>query len=149
MQNLEGTVCKIFAAYLWSCLCCTWCLPPGPKPKRFNSHAIKQKLHGFWDTLSSKHDLRTQQRNVHAQQQQKAAAYPHAELQSFCRMLRCCAYCNRCWRFTCGYHYDSCKTTGYCVWRRWHRPSHTHLWPSWYWPQSNILSRWAQVEYYR
>ena len=71
---------------------CAWCLPRGYKHKRFNSHAIKQKLHGSWNTIHSRHDMHTQQRSVHAHQQ-PAVTYPHAELQPFNRMLRCSVCC--------------------------------------------------------
>ena len=62
------------------------------KHKRFNSHAIKQKLHGSWNTIHPRHDMHTQQRSVHAHHQ-PAVTYPHAELQPFNRMLQCSVYC--------------------------------------------------------
>ena len=72
---------------------CNWCFPHGHKHKRLNSHAIKQRLHGSWNTIHSKHDMHTQQRSVHAHHQQEAVAYPHAELLPFSRMLWCSVYC--------------------------------------------------------
>ena len=51
-------------------MCCTWCLPHGHKHKIFNSHAIKQMLHGSWNTIHSRCDMHTQQKNVHACYQQ-------------------------------------------------------------------------------
>ena len=72
---------------------CNWCLPHGHKHKRFNLHAIKQRLHGSWNTIHSRHDMHTQQRSVHAHHQQEAVAYPHAELLPFSRMLWCSVYC--------------------------------------------------------
>ena len=92
-------------------MCCTWCLPHGHKHNRFYSLAIKQMLHGPWNTINSRHDMHTQQRSVHAHHQQEAVAYPHAELQPFSRMLRCSVYCTITFE----------KTTRYCAYRRWHR----------------------------
>ena len=65
----------------------------GYKHKRFNSHAIKQRLHGSWNTIHPRHDMHTQQRSVHVHHQQESVAYPHAELQTFSRMLRRSVHC--------------------------------------------------------
>ena len=92
----------------------------------YNWHCNKTKVARV-PRLHSRHDMHPQQRRVYAYYQLKATAYPHAELQSFSRMLLCSVYCSKFGCFACVHHLDICKTTGYRACRRWHRNYRTPL----------------------